>query len=120
MKRDMDLVRAILLELEKHEHGFAPRSVQIEGYSDEQIGFHIWLMGQADLLRTVDATARGSDSPTALAMNIAWDGYEFLEAARHDTLWQKAKQRVTSAGAGFTLELMTAVLARLAKDAVGL
>jgi hypothetical protein len=31
MKRDMDLVRAILLEVEKQPAGFAPQEIEIEG-----------------------------------------------------------------------------------------
>ena len=40
MKRDMDLVRKILMVCADHEHGHAPRNLMIEGYSDEQIGHH--------------------------------------------------------------------------------
>lgn len=37
MKRDMDLIRAILLEAEAHQGGGAPRIAAIEGYTDAQI-----------------------------------------------------------------------------------
>ena len=33
MKRDMDLVRKILMAVEEHDHGFAPRDVAFDGYS---------------------------------------------------------------------------------------
>jgi hypothetical protein len=36
MKRDMDLVREILVQIEEHEHGMAPRNLTIEGYYSEQ------------------------------------------------------------------------------------
>jgi|GEM_PF-7061885 len=47
MKRDIDLVREILLALEEHDHGYAPKDLEIRGYSKEQIGYHVWLMGRA-------------------------------------------------------------------------
>jgi hypothetical protein len=47
MKRDMDLVRKILLQIEEHPHGFAPNYLAIEDYTQEQIGFHVLLMGEA-------------------------------------------------------------------------
>ena len=37
MKRDMDLVRKILMVCADHEHGYAPRGLVIEGYSEEGI-----------------------------------------------------------------------------------
>ena len=47
MKRDMDLVRKILLECEQQESGFPPEKLEIEGYSDAQLGYHVHLMGEA-------------------------------------------------------------------------
>ncbi len=36
MKRDMDLIRAMLLAIEAHPTGFAPK-IEISGYTQEQI-----------------------------------------------------------------------------------
>ena len=44
MKRDMDLVRAILLALEAHPTGFAPADFTIRRYDEDMIGHHLWLM----------------------------------------------------------------------------
>ncbi len=120
MKRDMDLVRKILLELEKHKHGYAPRPLAIEGHSEEEIGFHVHLMGEAGLLKTADVATRGSMSPQAQARNITWEGCEFLDAAREPSIWERAKVKIVSAGAGVTLEVLKGVLADLSKQALGL
>ena len=60
-------------------------------------------MGQAGLLKTADATHLGSPSPAGVPIAITWDGYEFLEASRNDTIWAKAKQAANSVG-GTALE----------------
>ena len=52
MKLDMDLVRKILITLEEQPHGFFCQSLAIDGYSTEQIGYHVTLMGEAGLLYT--------------------------------------------------------------------
>jgi len=119
MRRNFDLVRGILLKLEQHEHGSAPRRLQVEGYTDEQVGFHVHLMGQADLLEVEDSTTTVSQSPAALPLAITWAGYEFLEASRQDTVWRGAKKRLMDAGAGFSLELLKTVLMDLSKRALG-
>ncbi len=41
MKRDMDLVREILLAIDSHEKGYAPQKMEFEGYTDEQIGYRV-------------------------------------------------------------------------------
>jgi len=99
MKRDMDLIRQILLTCESHDSGYAPQQLQIEGYTEEQIGFHVHLMGQAGLLKVIDMTTMSSRSPSALAVGITWEGYEFLEACKNENNWQKVKSAAqTSAG----------------------
>ena len=40
MKRDMELVRAILLVMWAHPHGFAPTDFTVAGYDQEVIGHH--------------------------------------------------------------------------------
>jgi hypothetical protein len=116
----MDLVRKILLELEKHEHGFAPRSFAVEGYSEEELGFHVYMMREGRLLRGTDVTHLGSSSPCAVPVRITWDGYEFLEAARQPKLWEAAKKRILATGAGLTLDVLKTLLIRMAKDELGL
>ena len=116
MKRDMDLVRKILMVCADHEHGFAPRALQIEGYSEEQVGHHAYLMLEAGLVKGVDVTPKHATSPQASVTSITWDGHEFLEASRDEGLWSKAKKAAGSSG-GMVLEVLKSVLVGLATDA---
>ena len=70
MKRDLDLLRKIILALEAHEHGFAPQELQVEGYSKEQIDFHVYLLGEAGLAKVAENTVIGSESPSAFPLNL--------------------------------------------------
>jgi hypothetical protein len=120
MTRDMDLIRAILLKLEDHEHGFAPEDLGVPGYSDEQVGFHVHLLGQAGLLFTIDVTNVVDKSPQARALSLTWLGYEFLEPARSERLWRKALSQVGKTGAGASFEILKLVLVNLAKSQLGI
>ncbi len=90
MKRDMDLVRKILLAMEQCEHGHAPGSLEIEGYTDEAIEYHAFLMNEAGLIYAVDTTHMQSLSPSALPLYMTWAGHDFLDASRDEGLWKKA------------------------------
>jgi len=116
MKRDMDLVRKILMACVDHEHGRAPQDLAIEGYSEEQIGYHVYLMMEAGLVEAADVTTMGSESPEAVVTSVTWDGHEFLEASRDEGLWENAKQAVGSTG-GMVLGVLKSVLIALATDA---
>ncbi len=116
MKRDLDLVRAILMKCEEHQHGYAPQNACIPGYTHEQIGFHIYLMGEAGLLRVIDVSESGAGSPDAVPLCMTWAGYEFLEASRNELLWSRAKIAAGAAG-GMALDVVKAILVALVTDA---
>ena len=118
MKRDLDLVRKILLALEDHEHGFAPNEFRVEGHTDEEVGFHASLMKQAGLIDAVDMTHGKSPSKTARPRSITWNGYEFLNAARNETIWEKAKSKAQSAGLASMFEVLKDLAVSYAQVAV--
>jgi hypothetical protein len=108
VRRDMDLVRKILLALEEHEHGFGPNPLIVEGYSAEQIGYHIHLMAQGELVIGLDDTTFGAQSPKAIASSVTWKGHEFLDASREPSMWNRAKGLAGRAGnSSFTVLLET-------------
>lgn len=113
MKRDMDLVRAILLDIEKNnvfqEDGYTP---QIPGYSLEEIAYHVQIMEDADLLLAhVQWFQRGP--PRIYLARMAWKGHEFLDASRNESLWNQAKEKVFDATGGIGFEALKALLIQL-------
>lgn len=119
MKRDMDLVREILLALELHPHGFAPDKLGVEGYSQDQIAYHAYIMGEAGLIEVADSTNLGSSGPEALIKNMTWEGHEFLDAAREPKRWAEAKNLLHKSG-GASFKVWTVVLAELVKKSLGI
>jgi hypothetical protein len=119
MTRDMDLVREILLAVERHPHGFAPDNLNIDGYNDDQIAYHAYIMGQAGLIEVADSTNLGSSGPEALIKNMTWEGHEFLDAAREPKRWAEAKTVLHKAG-GASFKIWTAVLTELVKKGLGI
>lgn len=50
MKRDMDLVRKILMALEDNPTGYFKDEMTIDGYTEEDVGYHCYLLLQAGLV----------------------------------------------------------------------
>jgi len=115
----MDLVRALLLTLEEHEHGYAPDSVEIEGYTEEQIGYHCHLVKQASLADGYDDATMDNTSPSAGLTSLTWQGHEFIDAAHHPDIWSQSKAMMAKAGEG-SFQVGLAVLSELVKKNVGL
>lgn len=106
MKRDMNLVREILVWAEKQDHGILGKNPEIEGYSKKEIGYHVYIMEQAGLVRAHEMTAHGEETPSALLLELTWDGYEFLDAARDDNIWAKAKNTLFKTTTSITFDLL--------------
>ncbi len=110
MKRNMDLVRAILFKLEENPHGFNNKPIEIEGYSREEIGYHSALMHNAGLIQGIDMSHLQSGSPDYLPHCLTWQGHEFLDACRHESIWVKAKEKIRTIGEDVPLDVFKAVL----------
>lgn len=95
MQRDMALIRQIMFKLEAEPGGFAPQDLTIEGYPADQVSYHVYLLGQAGLLEVVKNTNLVSSAPSALAVNMTWEGHDFLmpfEATRRGPVqWKERK-----------------------------
>jgi len=120
MKRDLDLVRKILIEMESHEHGFYSSYPEIENYTKDQIGYHAFLMKQAGLIDAADRNTLSSKSPDAIPLNLTWLGHEFLESTKDPSLWAKAKKIVIEPIGGIAFDVLIEWLKKEAKLKLGI
>ena len=118
MKRDMDLCRRILFDIEANADapGQGPVRLTIEGHEPAEVSYHVQLLNDAGLLEAKNlSTLKGLDWRP---IRLTYAGHEFIEAARKDSLWQKAKTTVLEKTGGLSLEALKAVLTKLVTDAV--
>jgi hypothetical protein len=113
MKRDMDLVRKILFEMENAPHGYYEGRMAFEGYTSDQIGYHVMLMMQAGLIEGCDVTTHDSFGPEAIPTNMTWAGYDFLDASCDDNRWNKAKDIVKEMGSSVTFDVLKSLLVQI-------
>ena len=48
--------------------------------------------------------------------SVTWAGYEFLDAARSDTVWNRAKSAVITGAGGLAFDVLKAVLIKVGVD----
>lgn len=120
MKRDLNLVREILLWMERQEHANVGSLPEFADYSGEQVGYHAYLAHEAGLIVAAVRETMGQPSPEAIPLHLTFAGHDFLDAARDNTLWAKARNRVLSAGVSFTLDLLKEFLVQAARAPLGL
>ena len=114
MKRDMDLARKILFEMEKRPPLKGTfQQVEVDGYSEEDINYHVMLLDEAGLIKAQNLTSHSGGR--YIPLRLTWQGHEFLDAARDDTRWNKTKDAMAKAG-GFVFEVAKALLIEFMKQ----
>jgi hypothetical protein len=98
MRRNMDLVRTILMRIEDSPSGWASHPFGIAGFTPEQVGYHAHIMKEDGLIEGVDVTSMHSKGPEAAPTAITWKGHEFLDLARDQTRWNQAKAMIGRVG----------------------
>ena len=125
MKRDMELVRKMLLAMEEQDSYRTKYPLTIDGYDENTILHHAWLMQNAGLIACGEiGNPKPKDiAPQASPICINWEGYEFLANARDPEAWDKARAVLNDTGRDLSqvsLTVLTSILAEIAKKAVGL
>jgi hypothetical protein len=122
MQRDLDLVREILLAVEKHEkmNGAALiwNNLELDNRTQAEVVFHINLLKEAGYLKLVKSSlASEGEDLMPLILRLTWDGCEFLDAARDDKRWAQAKEIAGQVGS-FAFGLLGPLLMDLARQAI--
>ncbi|MYJ71465.1 MAG: DUF2513 domain-containing protein [Rhodospirillaceae bacterium] len=120
MKRNMDLAREILLRIEATEPRDAPK-LDIPGFEEEEIGLHVELVIEHGFVKGITIPRGDGRAHTIAAYRIeglTWEGHDFLDAARKETIWKKAKEKCLEATGGLAFDALKACLVELGKEAI--
>ena len=122
MKRDMNLVRDMLLFIEALPAADEFARFNNSKHSTADIEYHATMLVREGLL-TKDRVFFEHDDEGGISFlpdAITFTGHDFLDAARNDTIWNKALDKVGSTTGSVSLDVLKAVLIDLGKRALGL
>ena len=111
MKRDLDLVRQLLLDIENQGADCSMSVLRCgpDHEVQERIRYHLRLLIDADLLKEVDRTSTGVP-----CVRLTHQGHELLDLARSDSRWNEAKWFCQQRIGGLSLTLIRNILTRFA------
>ncbi len=111
MKRDLDLARQLLLDIE-NRGADCSLSVLRSGPDhefQERIRYHLRLLIDANLLQEVDRTSSGVP-----CVRLTHEGHELIELSRSDSRWGEAKAICQDRTGGLSLSFIKTILLRFA------
>lgn len=113
MQRDMDLVRQILFKIEASPDPELHEMPVISGAEQRVVANHLTLLKEAGLIDAYVTNHMGQHFPTFRLIRLTWPGHEFLDNARDDTTWNKAKSIAGKLGGvsfGVLVHVLTGVI----------
>lgn len=114
MKRDLDLCRQLLADIEAHGPDCAVTALRpgVAGEAEETVRYHVRLLIDAGLVKEVD---RPSSAVPCVRLTSA--GHELLELAHSESVWREARWVVGERTGTQSLAVIRAVLAHWAYEA---
>lgn len=118
MKRDMDLVRDLLLGIERDPQfdgtrmlsPTKPKDLGITNHSMEEVSYHLAMLVEAGFV-SGKATGLRIGTNIPVISKLTWQGHEFLDDIRDPDIWTKTMERtkgLTSVGLAFVWEIAKA------------
>ncbi|MEW6303439.1 MAG: DUF2513 domain-containing protein [Verrucomicrobiota bacterium] len=120
MKRDLNLVRAILLDIEAAPAGGPITRFHYEGKEKAEILEHIQLLLDAGLVEGEVRLDHRNCPNACLVYRMTWNGQEFVARAKNDTLWKKVLAQAEEKGLSTSMAVINGLLEAAAKKYVGL
>jgi hypothetical protein len=98
MKRDMDLIRAIVLAVREHEG--RPSATEVQSLISEPdngvFGYHIALLTQGEMMTGVETGPR-KDRYGVANLALTWAGQDFADNILNESVWASARKALADA-----------------------
>src|SRR3989344_5432467 len=110
MKRNWDTIREILIKFEELDPETG--ALQLNDFPADrayEFSYHVELLLEAGLIYGQMSKTMGRHAQNFLAQRLTWQGHEFLDAIRSDTVWNKTKTSFVKGGLSMTFDLVKEV-----------
>lgn len=107
MKRNWDTIRELLAKVE--ECTLPTEMVRLGDFPKEraaEISYHMALLIEAGLVNGQMVKTLGPEVKDFIAQKLSWNGHEFLDSIRSDTVWQRTKKMFADQGLSMTFDLV--------------
>jgi hypothetical protein len=120
MKKDIKLIRNILLDIEAAAPGEAIQGFEYEGKSQPEILEHVQLLKDAGFIEALISKGGQNEPVACVVWRMTWAGQEFLANAKNDTVWKKVVAQAEEKGMSTSMGVLNGLLEAAAKKYAGL
>jgi len=120
VKRDPNLIRSILLDIEVSPPGKPIYGFAYEGREDPEILEHVQLLLDTGFIDGQLLLGEEGQPTACVVHRMTWAGQEFLARAKNDTIWKKVLAEAEKKGMSTSMTVINGLLEAAAKKYVGL
>src|SRR4030067_2581416 len=110
MKRDMELIRKILIFFEEKPDDHLVKNLEIEGYDLNTIQHHLVMIFEAGFIAAEPERTNTGRVIKVHPFRLTWEGHEFLSVAKQDSNWKKTKNNLLSKVSDVPFSLLKEIL----------
>lgn len=114
MERDMELVKKILFELEKLKD--FREELKIPDEDSVKVAYHLKIMEQGELIE--QKVHYADNKPMWMYASLTWQGHEFLDSVRNDSVWKKLIAKLKEEGGGIPFEVLKKLALKYAEQKI--
>ena len=124
MKRDIELIRTLLLSIEGQDQGKDDDiGIDAPGYEPAIVNGHLRLLKEAALIDAHEVPDDETDIFHYVPTRLTWRGHEFLDTIRDPEIWRKTKggaSKIGTASVEFIWEIAKAYGKHAINERLGL
>jgi len=106
VKRDAELIRKMLIAIEECPADERINSFNFEGYDHDTVVRHLELLIDAGLVDGEVIHYVSSDPSNFVVHDLTWEGHDFVDAVRDETIWKKVKEKLLKPTGSWTFGLI--------------
>lgn len=122
MKRDLDLIRNMLLLIEAHDKPYSMSSNDFQNLNPDVnvIDYHLYLLADSGYIDYMDVKTIGHFYPQIRVNWMTSSGCDYLDAVRSASIWKTTKNKLSEIGGQASLDVVKTVAEHLALSALGI
>lgn len=107
MKRDLELLRKLLLSIEESDDiPVHPDQLAKLCHDQNLLNYHIHLLFEAGFIEAIESNIMGNPIPQYLILYLSNSGCDYLDSVRDVTVWNKVKSCLSSVGGNVALNIV--------------
>jgi hypothetical protein len=112
VKRDLDLIRDLLLKIEALPAG-PTAQYRVDEIDDPVLLAHLELLIDSGLVRGKISRSHGARGDVIGIAGLTWEGHEWIETVRDQRVWNETKRTCIDQAGALSFDLARAVARRL-------